>query len=154
MRLKSPGFAWAARRDLIEKFRFYDSGVIGAGDMALIHVAIGNIEQEISIRMPASSHANHYRRWALPFHDAVRGRIGFTPGVVTHLWHGDFRDRQYRVRFRKFRQFDFNPLRDIARDEQDCWRWASDKPLLHDFVKNFFTLRCEDGDYEDLRSFA
>lgn len=144
-RLSAPGFAWAARRDLIAAARFYDACILGAGDRALLRAATGNLEGEIAARMPSPSHARHYRQWALPFHRAVGGRIGFVPGEVVHLWHGDFRDRQYRVRFDDFGRFDFDPTRDIALDEQQCWRWASAKPALHDVARRLFAARHEDG---------
>jgi hypothetical protein len=144
-RLSAPGFAWAARRELIASTRFYDACILGAGDRAMLQAAAGRMEQEIEARMPSAAHARHYRKWAVPFHRAVAGRIGCVPGDVIHLWHGDFRNRQYRVRFEDFARFDFDPELDIALDSQGCWRWASAKPDLHAFARDLFARRREDG---------
>jgi len=144
-RLSAPGFAWAARRELITSTRFYDACILGAADRAMLQAASGRIEQEIEARMPSKAHAQHYRAWAVPFHRAVVGRIGYIPGDIVHLWHGDFRDRQYRIRFEDFGRFEFDPEQDIALDCQACWRWASPKPELHAFARTLFALRHEDG---------
>jgi hypothetical protein len=144
-RLSAPGFAWAARRELIASTRFYDVCILGAGDRAMLHAANGRIAQEIEARMPSKAHAQHYRSWAVAFHDAVGGRIGYVPGDVVHLWHGDFRNRQYRIRFADFGRFAFDPTRDIVLNSQACWRWASLKPELHAFARDLFALRREDG---------
>lgn len=144
-RLSAPGFAWAARRELIERTRFYDACILGAGDRSLIEAATGRIDQEIRARTPSAAHAAHYRRWAEIFHRSVEGRIGCISGALLHLWHGDFRDRQYRVRFEDFARFDFDPERDIALDAEGCWRWSSAKPELHAFARDLFARRREDG---------
>jgi hypothetical protein len=144
-RVSAPGFAWAARRELIAPLRLYDACILGAGDRAMLQAACGRMEQEIAARLPSRAHARHYRQWAVPFHRAVDGRIGHVPGEVIHLWHGDFRDRQYRVRFDAFGRFEFDPAHDIALDDQACWRWASPKPELHALARSLFALRREDG---------
>jgi hypothetical protein len=145
----APGFAWAARRELIERVRFYDGSILGGGDMALVNAGMGRIDDEIRFRMPSQDHARHYRSWAEPFRQALGGEIGHIPGEVIHLWHGDLRDRQYRARHEDFARFAFDPGRDIALDADGCWRWASEKPALHAFVRDHFTLRNEDGNGDD-----
>ena len=34
---------------------------------------------------------------------------------------------------------------DIAIAETGCWRWATDKPDLHRYVRDYFAARKEDG---------
>jgi hypothetical protein len=41
--------------------------------------------------------------------------------------------------------FQFDPRRDIVHDGNGGWRWNSDKPLLHAYVRDYFTGRREDG---------
>ena len=71
--------------------------------------------------------------------------MGFAPGTLVHLWHGDLKDRRYADRHREFRQFDFNPVKDLALDENQCWRWGSPKPDMHRYVRDYFAARKEDG---------
>jgi hypothetical protein len=144
-RLSAPGFAWAARREVIAGVGFYDANILGAGDRSLIQAATGRIEEEIAVRMPSRAHADHYRAWAARFHGQVENRIGAIPGEIVHLWHGDFRDRQYRVRFEDFGRFDFDPTRDIALDGAACWRWNSAKPALHTYARELFARQRADG---------
>ena len=87
----------------------------------------------------------HYLAWARPYFATVRGRIGYIPGRAFHLWHGEVRDRQYGERDRALQPFDFDPFSDIARDDNGCWRWSSNKQSLHAHVRRYFESRNEDG---------
>ena len=68
--------------------------------------------------------------------------MGYVPGRLFHLWHGD---RRYGDRYRVREFLDFDPSADIAIDDSGCWRWSSDKPDLHEYVYNYFDQRREDG---------
>ena len=68
-----------------------------------------------------------------------------TKTAVYHFWHGEMRDRGYPTRQSILQRFDFDPNRDIALDDNGCWRWNSDKPDLHDAVRAYFQDRKEDG---------
>jgi hypothetical protein len=92
-----------------------------------------------------SIRAAHYRRWAEPFFDSVRGRVSYIPGRLFHLWHGELRNRRYGQRHRARELLDFDPGADIAIDRGGCWRWNSDKPDLHEYVRTYFAQRREDG---------
>ena len=144
-RLSAPGFAWAARRESIARTGFYDACILGGGDRSMIEAAEGRIDDEVAARMPSPPHASHYRAWARTFHDAMADGIGVVQGELVHLWHGDFRNRQYRVRFERFAEFDFDPRGDLAVGPEGCWRWASVKPELHAYARRLFDLREEDG---------
>jgi hypothetical protein len=89
--------------------------------------------------------SEHYRHWAAGFHDSVRGNVGFVAGDVLHLWHGRSEDRRYRERNAGLRRFQFDPATDIALDANGAWRWNSDKPELHAYVRDYFAGRREDG---------
>lgn len=66
-------------------------------------------------------------------------------GTLLHLWPGDLADRGYDVRYQGLRVYDFDPFSDVALDENGCWRWNSDKPELHQYVREYFERRREDG---------
>ncbi len=56
------------------------------------------------------------------------------------------RNRRYGGgRYEGLRRFRFDPYEDIAIDEDGCWRWASDKPQMHQYIKEYFPSRREDG---------
>lgn len=147
-RMRSSGFAWAARRDLLERHALYDACIVGCGDRAIACAAYGRASTSSQCSWIVNERQRaHFLRWAEPFSRDVGGRIGFVEGHVFHLWHGDLIDRRYRERYHDPVVADFDPDHDIRVDAQGCWRWNSDKPALHDFVRGYFSLRREDGNH-------
>lgn len=89
---------------------------------------------------------SHFLAWARPFYTDVQGKVGYTPGVALHLWHGSLARREYVERRALLNMQAFDPARDIRLGESDCWEWASDKPLLHAWLRGHFERRQEDED--------
>ena len=139
------GSAWAAHRELLERYSLYDGCVIGSGDCAIVAGVVGNFQDFIDYLSLNARRTEHFLAWAQPFHDAVRGNLGYCPGTIYHLWHGDLKDRNYRKRHEEFAKFDFDPFADIAIDNDGPWRWNSDKPQMHRLVREYFHSRFEDG---------
>ena len=84
--------------------------------------------------------------WAERFHSAANGGgIPSTDGDVYHLWHGELADRGGGARHQGLAQFEFDPAADIAVGETECWRWATDKPDMQRYVRDYFASRKEDG---------
>jgi hypothetical protein len=137
------GLAWAARRELTEKHGLYDACILGGGDLGLVSAVQGSFGA--ATRTMNDRQAEHYLRWAEPWHEAVRGRAGVLDGTLLHLWHGDVEDRGYRERHDVLHRHDFDPSRDIALDDNGSWRWSTDKPGMHDSVRAYFAARREDG---------
>jgi hypothetical protein len=42
-------------------------------------------------------------------------------------------------------RFQFNPFTDLAADRNGAWRWNSDRREMHDYVRDYFVGRREDG---------
>jgi hypothetical protein len=139
------GLAWAARRRLLERHGFYDAGVLGGGDRALACAAFAQFDGLRESWCANQRQSAHFLDWARPFHEAVRGGVGYVDGAVYHLWHGRKDDRRYVDRYARFRAFDFDPYRDIAVDPSGCWRWNTSKPDMHRYVEDYFHSRREDG---------
>lgn len=139
------GLAWAASRSLLSRHGFYDAMILGSGDRAMACAAFGRFDDAIYTARLAASRARHYLAWAKPFHTSVGGRIGCVAGALHHLWHGDLADRQYVERHVGLAMIDFDPQHDIRVDVNGTWAWASDKPHLHQFVREYFAIRQEDG---------
>jgi hypothetical protein len=141
------GFAWAAHRTLLDKHGLYDLCLTGSGDHVMAHAFCGEtacacVDTRIQLR---TNHWNHFRIWAESVGADVAGRVGAIDGDITHLWHGSIRGRNYSGRNREFRQFDFDPSRDVTLDPLGIWRWSSDKPDLHEWANLYFARRVEDG---------
>jgi hypothetical protein len=141
----APGFAWAARRELFERHRVYDSCVVGGAVSALAAAAYGCFGHAMELHHMNDRQKRHFMAWAQPFHEMVGAATGFLDCNLFHLWHGDFCRRRYGERHEGLKPFHFNPADDIAIDACGCWRWNTDKPDLHEYVRNYLTSRREDG---------
>lgn len=141
----APGFAWGARRELLDRHRFYDAGIIGGGDRLIACAAYDYLAGTRRVHHDDPAVRDHYLRWARPFAEEIAGRVGYVDAELCSLWHGDMVDRRLDERFIGLRDFGFDPAADIAMDERGAWRWATDKPALHAYVRDYFAARREDG---------
>jgi len=139
------GFAWAAKRELVDNFGLYDACIIGGGDSALVRAAYGHFDDAVRQLLMNPARGAHYRAWAEPFYEAVQSSVGCVDGNLLHLWHGTREDRHYYDRFQRFEAFQFDPGTDIALDENGVWRWNTEKAAMHDYVRSYFAARREDG---------
>ena len=139
------GLAWASRRDLLSKYGLYDACIVGSGNIAIFSAAVGLFDQFAKTVEMNERRMKHYQAWARPFFNRIRGRVGYIPGRVFHLWHGDLSNRGYPKRHGLFARFDFDPFTDIAVDPNGCWRWNSKKTEMQEFVRHYFKSRKEDG---------
>jgi len=142
----APGYAWAARRELIEDIGFYDAFILGCGDKALASAAYGRFEDSVRVYRLTEAHADHYRSWARSFHRRVGGRVGFVDCGLLHLWHGDPMPRATRTPYDHLGRFDFSPVSDMRIDRNGAWRWNSHKPAMHRYVADSLYSRCTDCD--------
>jgi hypothetical protein len=141
----TPGFAWAAARDLLERHGFYDACIIGGGDTALASAAFGAWEHAMRLHCMNPRQRERYFAWAETFHREVRGSVTCLDSELFHLWHGTMADRRPRQRHQGLGAFAFDPEQDLALAVSGCWQWASDKPELHAYVRDYFFNRKEDG---------
>ncbi|MCC5603385.1 hypothetical protein [Nostoc favosum] len=142
------GFAWAARKDLLLKHQFYDAAIVGGGDEYMVHAMCGAWYSICVAKNLGKSkyHFNYFINWAEKFYEDVLGQVGCVSGSVLHLWHGDSKDRQHFERNIQLHFSNFDPENDITIDENGCWKWNSNKPYMHEWIKEYFSLRKEDGD--------
>jgi len=138
------GLAWAARRSVVERHGFYDACILGGGDKAMNAAAFGAFDQVRTLQMNPRQ-IEHYIDWAQPYAAEVRGCVGHVKGRICHLWHGELGHRSHRDRHVGLRRFGFDPFVDIALDRRQLWRWNSDKPAMHAYVREYFEARREDG---------
>jgi hypothetical protein len=141
----APGFAWAARRELFERHRVYDGCIVGGAVSALAAAAYGCFDHAAELHRMNDRQKAHFMAWARPFHEMVGAQPAFLDCNLFHLWHGDFGHRRYAERHQGLERFHFDPADDIAIDASGCWRWSTDKPDLHEYVRNYLTSRREDG---------
>lgn len=139
------GVAWAARRDLLARHGLYDACILGTADRVIASAAIGRFDYGRDVILMNDRQFTHYRAWGEPFSGAVQGKVGYIEGRAYHLWHGALEDRRYHERHEGLRRHGFDPATDIVLDVSGCWRWSSDKPDMHAYVRTYFESRDEDG---------
>lgn len=139
------GFAWCARRSLLDRCGWYDRCIVGGGDREFalaLAFAPGRIpEPEIRIRHPRLR--SHLRPWHAQVHAAVGKKIGHRPGLIHHMWHGSASRRDYVDRHGILVDHDFDPERDITIDAGGCWTWTGRNPGLEAAVAAYFEARRE-----------
>jgi hypothetical protein len=145
------GLAWGARADLLRREPLYDACIIGGGDHAICFGSLFSFRNDNTTIVLERAFENlamtplqreHFCRWATRFGDLVQGEVGFINATVESLYHGEKTKRRYTTRYEVLG--DFNPFQDIALNDQQCWRWATDKPQLHESVRSYFFERRED----------
>ena len=139
------GFAWSARREVLDSHAFYDACIIGGGDTAFVFAACGLAEDVARLHSMNDRQKDRYLEWASRFHAAASGSVSHIPGDLFHLWHGQIADRRARERHERLSLFGFDPYADITINENGPWQWASSKPELHAYLKAYFAGRKEDG---------
>ena len=139
------GLAWGARRELLERHSLYDAFILGGADRAMLAGLYGCFDHLVRRHRLNDAELSHFKVWAEPFRQSVGGAIGFLEGDIFHLWHGALADRRWYSRYEPMSRFQFNPFEDIGLTEHGLWRWSTDKPDLHAYVREHFVLRREDG---------
>jgi hypothetical protein len=142
------GFAWVARKDLLDKHGLYDLCLSGSGDHLMAHgFWRGTRARCVDTRIPVhTKHWRHFEAWANAVaRDVVTGP-GSIEGHVVTLWHGKSSDRNYHVFNREFREFDFDPDADVMLGESGCWQWKDAPTELRLWGRRYFERRREDVD--------
>jgi hypothetical protein len=144
LKYPAPGLAWTAPRAIAERIFVRDAG--GGGDATMAHLWAGEFTDYRFTGMHRSWRRAILRRGVWHYR-RVLGRIGCVDTTATHLYHGEMENRQYAERHRVLIQQDFDPDRDVEIDPAyGLLRWSSDKPVLHQYLRDLFVLRREDGE--------
>jgi hypothetical protein len=141
----SVGFAWAARRELLERHPLFDEWVVGGGDSAYFHAAAGLPERVVQKHTLAGPLRDQFLARARELAGAVKRPIDHVAGRIFTLWHGKLEDRRYRSRHSILARHGFDPHRFLQRSASGVWEWARVPPGLPDEIRAYFEQRNEDG---------
>lgn len=136
------GFAWAAKRDFLNKTGgFYAYNIVGGGDN-FINTLLGKWTGE----RYGNVQKEHIKNYIDQCPKIQRKDIHFTPGSVKHLWHGSTHNRRYKKRHEILRDNDFDPDKHIKLNDYNCLEWSSSAPnKLKVQVRKYFKERKEDS---------
>lgn len=139
------GCAWAGRREIFQKFKLYHGHITGGGD-SLMTIAFCKWHNHFYIKNYLNkAMIVHLKKWANQIFPHVRGNISYVSGSIDHLWHGEYKNRMYEQRIKLLKDNNFNPETDITISDNGLLEWATDKPRLHDEVREYFWNRKEEG---------
>jgi hypothetical protein len=137
-----PGFAWACTRRAYEKMGgLYENAILGSGDHVMALSFIGQ-----GIKSIHGDSDDGYKQDVKDFEARAKNlRLGYTPGVIRHFFHGSKANRKYSERWKILIDHKFNPKTMITRDENGVLVPTKECPedLLSDIVK-YFKERNED----------
>jgi hypothetical protein len=139
------GFAWAARRSVLDAHGLYDYHILGGGDIVIAHALFGDHDflrgRNLYCRHLTKAELAAIAAWGRNLDAHVGGSVFYVPGRVLHLWHGNVAHRNYLERLQILKQNAYDPARDVILDHGGCWRWNSAKPELHHDVQSYFAMR-------------
>jgi hypothetical protein len=136
------GFAWGARREILQKMPLYDRALIGGADHIIAHAAAGQIPHSC-ITKSFTDNLDEVLNWSKRFYKLIQGRIGFVQGDLYHIWHGDIDKRQY---LKRIQDFTTKTKQIIHKDENGLYvTHAGDD----EYMKKYFKHRevTSDNDY-------
>jgi hypothetical protein len=110
-----PGFAWACTRSAFEQMRgIHQLNILGAGDYILaICLKEENVNDALSKINDISC-----RDVNIEFFNRCKGlRLGYTPGVIRHYYHGSIANRHYIDRYQIFAKHKYRPSEHITYDK-------------------------------------
>lgn len=135
------GYVWAARREFLDKHRFYDAIITGSGDLFMAMGFLGFydwLDELSAIKEMSFDAAEHFLEWAFRTVQETNQEIGHTNDLIVHLWHGELKKRDYLQYTSPLGQFYFDPRQDLMLNGDNCWEWATKKPELHQAVAEIF----------------
>jgi hypothetical protein len=137
-----PGYAWAITRKAYEKINgLYDKGILGSGDSI---IAMSLINKCSSINNV--NYSKDYNNSMLEYQKlASKLRLGYTPGIIRHYYHGSKINRKYTERWKILMNYKFSPLTHITYDSSGIiipTNFFSQE--FKDEILNYFKERKED----------
>jgi hypothetical protein len=138
-RLGHCGYAWAARREVIQSVGLYDAAPVGGGDKNKLFALLNQLDQQQMAERQNGVMRTHYQDWARRLRAACKEQWGYADISLRHLWHGSLESRHYRTRHAIPLRHDFDPYTDICLSPSGAWQWNSDKPGLHHEVEAYLT---------------
>lgn len=134
------GYAWAYQRSFLKEFGFYDKMPVGGNDV-LMTAAFCHWYQHPYFKNFSQLFINQFSKWGNAVAQKTQGEVGFLNSDITHLWHGEKKDRNYigRLEFVK----DYDSETDLRVAENGCYEWATNKPEMQANIAAYMKSRMD-----------
>ncbi len=141
----STGFAWAARRALLDRHGLYDRLVLGGADKMMARAMYRGFDG-VATRGFSPALSQHLSTWADAFFADVRGSVGYADTTVLHLWHGSGKARGYADRNAGLVDHSYDPEVDVDAAPGEALTWSGGNPALAEWVESYFSQRARAAD--------
>jgi len=145
---RHPGYAWAARRDALNKLGgLIDWGVVGSADWHMASALVGQLDASISqaIKNACPMYFKFCKDWQDRAINHIRYNVGYMDGLIVHYWHGKKADRRYGDRWRILVENQFDPTFDLKKDWHGQWQLTDRNHRLRDDLRAYLSGRNEDS---------
>jgi hypothetical protein len=138
-----PGYAWAITRKAYERIGgLYDKGVLGSGDSVMALSFVNKCTY-----MVKDDYSDDYNESMLEYqNNASKLRLGYTPGVIRHHYHGSKKNRKYTERWKILMNYKYSPVDHVTYDDFGILIPTEAFPQeFKDDIMNYFRERKEDN---------
>jgi len=139
------GLVWAARREVFSQIKLYDRLIIGSADLLMSDSFYS--PNVVTKEFNSKAMLADMEEWCKSSFDSVKKSVFYLDGAISHLWHGEFRNRFYIERRFILDSNDFDPKKDIRKNNLGIWEWSCNKKKMIKYVKAYFYLRNEENDF-------
>lgn len=134
-----PGYGLAMTRKHYNKVGMFEYAVLGSGDNNMMLSMIGTTGASPGL-------SPEYVKMLDQFKNKNKNvRLGYTPGVIAHQFHGKKKNRGYDTRWRILVKYQYNPYEHVTRDEQGLLVPSDKCPTgMLEEIRKYFSERNED----------
>lgn len=132
-----PGYAWAARRDFLDKIGGLFAYDIFGGADSRMRWAFARRHPPKANQIFSQGLWQRWEEWTGLVQRQLRRPFMFVPQTVRHLPHGSPDHRQYSNRMRAAAKFQFDPATDICQDDQGLFRTTGRNPEMEDWLSKW-----------------
>jgi len=135
-----PGFAWAMNRNTYEKIGgLFQIDILGGNDY---HIALGIIKEFNNDYENNTYYNNEKYKY---YKKCNNLKLGYTPGIIRHHYHGSVTNRQYISRYNILKNNNFDFLKHITFNQEGILVPTEECPLsLLNDILDYFAIRNED----------
>jgi hypothetical protein len=142
-----PGYCWAMTKEAYEKIGgLYQMSILGAGDHSMAFSLIGKGKTSIN-----QSTTDGYKQSVATFEENMFGlKLGYTPGVIRHHFHGSKKNRKYSERWMILVMNNYDPNLHLTTNKDGLLIPSPECPpqLIADIFQ-YFSERNEDEGFKD-----
>lgn len=140
-----PGYAWAARRDALDKVGgLIEISILGSADRNMAFGLIDKIEMSVHPKIHPA-YLKHLKIWQVRARHYIHRNIGYLPGLITHHHHGPKTLRKYKDRWRILVDNQYNPELDLKVNSQGVLCLTERNWRLRKDIIQYFEERDEDN---------